>query len=802
MNSVNVLSRPFGGWAASFWQALRRVRSARGLSVSIVGVLALGVVASAAIFSMVDAVLFRPLPWKDAARLVRIYAVLEARRAQPGWSSRWDRQGVRSSTWTTLQGAEVFESIALWSDSREMYEGSERKTVIRVMPVSANFLAVLGPPEVSGPGFEPEREAGTARQIVISREWWLQRFGGANVIGETVALWEVVGTRPQLATVVGILGPEFRFDGQQPHALLAIRPWEDRGRFAPLGRMKPGTGVDVLTPRVSDVLRQAETAELTSARLVRLDEDRRSRSDSRLWVLFGGALLLLATAAAGAAGLLLSQVQVRRHEVAVRMAMGATTKLIRQQLSLEVMILVSVACAIGMLLVWVAVPALTTLSPAELLRLERPEVSSRVLLFAVAGTLVIAVLFGAVPVLALSGMMIRDGLAESRVVLRSGRRWHRVVTACQVAFAVTLLIGASLFAESLLRLDARPLGFEPRGLVIASTRVTDWAVASEPAKNAVLVDRVIDQLKILPAVESVAAAITVPMSGRAVDVGFGLPGAAPAFRADQNVVSPEYFRTLGMPLLKGTGMKADGRGQLPVETVVSESFERDFMGGHALGRRLNLQDGRVLEVVGVVPDTLRERYREAVLPTFYVLKGPTYGLTQFVVRTADSARFPGRAIASAIEGVSSQLAVTSVRPMSDVLADALADDRFRAVVAGVFAMTALTLAAVGLYGLAARVVIDRRREIGLRVALGADAGRIRRFVFGETLAPVSVGAVVGALAAAGLANALSTLVFGVSTAAPRVYLTGATVMLAAAFVAAWRPCQRALRISVRTALDD
>jgi hypothetical protein len=811
--------------------AVRRWRYRPGLAITATLVLALGIGATTAMFSLVDAVLLKEEPWPEADRLVRIHGVSPRQRSNPAYATRWNRGGISWASWRDLQGMPAFADVAVWVPDRHVV-GDDRPELVRTFYASSSLPALLGAKPALGRFFnadEDEKDSGT---VVISHRLWVRLFAGdPDIVGKatTVSPPGQPGTASRRRAIVGVLPEDFSVPGDSPDALMPIGLHKFNGSFGnpfflALGRLAPNVSIGAAGDAAEPLIRRELAPGERTGRVVTLRADRLGLGDRSLWLMFGGAALLLVVACSNVAGLLLSDARTRHHETAVRLALGGTRMAIARQLAVEHAVLAVAAGAGGVALSAWLIPWLTSLAPPGLIGSQDVGLNAQIAGWSVVAAVATTFMAGLLPAAALSATEPGDALkAGGRQATRGGRWRHRALVASQFALALVLLVGAGLFGETLLRLGGQPLGFSPDGVAVAAVsrgreaprpwtaedraqietlRRTDVAamIAYVNQFGWVRVQSLLDRLSALPGVTALAMADRVPF-------GTDLPTSARIYAEGQRPedahiaqwrsVSESYFRVMGMPLIRGRGFEpADrqaGSRSLERAVVLSAAMEQRVFGGPGVGRRLRW-DKAVLTVVGVVPDVRDHVRSDEGLPTIYLPLASPESARQILVRTAGDPRpmIPG--LRAAIEGHDSPMFVTAAGALDDIVSATIVVERGRAMLSGLYGGVALLLAAVGLYGLAARLVAERRREIGIRVALGAGPGDVRRLVMSDTWLMVGAGLVLGLPAAIVASRLAEGMLYGVAPAAPHVIGVAAAALALAAILATVVPVLRANRI--------
>jgi putative ABC transport system permease protein len=788
--------------------ALRQLGRAPGFTAVAVLTLALGIGATSAIFSMVNAVLLRPLPYREPAELMMLH------EARPD-GTRNTVSFPNFADWRAQDSA--FRALAIVREQQFVLTGGTSPERVPGALVSADFLRVFGLEPVAGRLFAPgEDRAGRDGVAVISYGLWQGRFGGGgDAIGRTL----VVDGRS--VTVVGVAPAGFRYPS-------------DADVWIPVSRDIP----DLLSNRglhayeVVGRLRSGATAEAARARLAALAEHlaREYPATNRGWgvvveplhaalvkdvrptllVLFGAVAFLLLIASVNVANMMLARATVRRHELSIRTALGASQGRLVRQLLTESLVIALAGGALGLLLATWGLSGLAALGPPQLAAHgAQPTLDGPVVAFTLAVAILTSLVFGLVPAFQAAR---RDPEPDLRLGRGAGgteqRRTRRLLVAAEIALSLLLLVGAGLMGQSFLRLQAVDPGFRSDGVVTA--RVSAARSDADTARVLDFYRNVVRRLAALPGVTNVAAVSYLPLGQEGARYRFlveGQPPVEPQLRpgAEFFTIMPGYFATLGIPLLQGRDVGPQDRWDGPGAVVINASMARRFWPGQsALGRRITFGepgDDDWLTVAGVVPDVKQRSLVGDPQPQVYAAQSQV-GLEEMavVVRSGGDPRTVARNIRQAVGEVDPNVPVSDVRTLEDIRRASISTDRFRTLLIGSFATAALLLAAIGVYGVIAYGVAQRVREIGIRVALGARRPEIVRLVIGEGMRPVAAGVVAGVVLAAGLSRFLGSLLYGVRPLDLSTFAAVALVLSGVALAACALPARRASRVSPMHAL--
>ena len=789
--------------------ALRMLRKSPGFTAIAVVTMALGIGATTAIFSVLDAVLLEPLPYPAPERLVTV------------WETRANRPGTKGNIslpdyldWRAASPS--FEHLsALYDSSAVRTDGAEPEYLAAVI-ASTNVFDTLGVAPAIGRAFRAEEESfGNHRVAIIADGYWRRAFGGdPSAVGRFVTL---EGTKYE---IVGVLPPGFRM------ALLSAEPdvWtplsyeaDDLQRGAHymkvVGRLAPG----------ADAARAQSELDAVAARLAELYPDENAGhgaavgslaeevvGDVRdpLLVLLGAVVLVLAIACANVANLQLSRSAARHREVAVRLALGASRPRLLRQFLVESVLIAAMGGALGLLLATWGVEALVALSAGGLPRTAEVGIDLRVLLFTGGLTVGTGLVFGIVPALHASDVALGDALKAGGRGATGGRnRAHAAFVVVQVALSLVLLVGSGLLLRSLYLLTTVDPGFRAEGLLTLEVALPA-ASYEEPARQAELAREVVARVGRLPGVEAVGAGYPLLYDDSQISLSYFRPERPPQTPAERTSaawrpITPGYFRALGIPVLRGRDvLETDLASTQPV-IVVNETLARRCFGDEdPLGRQLTIgYDDLTLEVVGVVRDIRSAGLGSEPGPEMYTAfsQTPWPGLGLFV-RSAGSPEAIARQVGSSVQSIDPDLPLFGIRTMEKRLADSLAQQRFSAALIGLFAVVALALSAVGIYGVMANAVAQRTREIGVLMALGAQQRDVLRIVVGRGMALTLAGAAVGVVGAGALTRALTDMLYGVTATDPIAFTAMTVVLAAVAFVACYIPARRASRIDPAVAL--
>ncbi|HXW57324.1 MAG TPA: ABC transporter permease [Candidatus Cybelea sp.] len=781
-------------------------------TITAVVTLALGIGANTAVFSVVNAVLLRPLPYPDSDRLVQIWST----------NPKADRWGM----WTAYPRFEdwrrestVFEEMATARTWVISIKGGDHPESLFGVITSSQLLQVLRVQPMLGRGFLPdEDQPGHDHVIILSYGLWQRRFGSDRaVVGRTVDVDQ------QNYTVIGVMPSDFRFPPELPAS--RVDAWlppapdpsrSDRGsnNYYTFARLKPGVTVAQAQAEMDAINHGlAEKYSADSGLGVKVVGWRRevgSEVRPALLILLGAISLVLLIACANVANLLLARGAMRQREAALRQALGAgRARLIRQFLT-ESMLLAVFGGAIGLLLAYAGVDLFIRLAP-DIPRLNETTIDPHVLIFSAVLTLGTALIFGIGPALAGSRTDLQDSLKEagSRLTIGSTRaRARSVLVVAEIALALMLLAGAGLLVRSFVRVQQVDLGFNPKNLLTAFV-ILPPSKYPEPRHQALFFQEVMDRIASLPGVECAGGADSAPMltndTGPVSIEGHPVGPDEVKIQAERPKITPDYFCAMGIRLLRGrTFTWADSEGSLPV-AIISESAARQYWPDEdAMGKRVKLEDGSApvwRQVIGIVRDVRQDSIVEAARPEVYapLLQVPVPYLA-LAVRTRGGPAALTAAVRHAVMAVDKDQPLFQIQTMQQVVEDSVAGRRFQMSLLAAFATIALGLAGIGIYGLISYTVNQRTHEIGIRVALGAKRRDVVHLVVRHGMMLAIAGVVLGTVGALLLTRFLSGMLYGVGANDPTTLLSVATLLVGVAALASYIPARRAMRVDPMVAL--
>jgi predicted permease len=785
---------------ADLRHAFRVASRTPSFAVAVVSVLALGIGANTAIFSIVNAVLLRPLPFEEPERLVRIFTRTPGGRLfelSPGKFYDWQRD------------AQSFEGMAMYQccGFRELaLTGTGTARPVRATAVSAGFFEIVRARPALGRVFRQGEDTPGGKYVVaLSDRFWRTEFGGhPDVIGRTVKLsdeaYTIVGVMPATASVASWTG--MASDVWIPLALTdeqrAARGNHNRYGVARLKRdvelAQAQAEMDAISARLAREFPHTD-GRGWEAVVIPMQEEIVGNSRTMLLMLLGGVGLVLLIACANVGNLLFTRALSRRKEIAIRFALGAARGRVFQQLLTEALLLAAAGGALGLLLAYGTLTSASTLLASQVPRAEEISIDGRVLLFAVGVSMLTGMLAGTLPAVRAGRSDLNDALKEGgRSDGAIGVGTRRLLIVCEVALSLVLLMGAGVMIQSLLALRYGATGFDPNNVLTMRVRLVDARYPS-PAQRSAFFDAALQRIRALPGVEAAGTIDDLPLkegSSQTLHLE-GYPPQREPVAVQVRQITPGYLRAMGIPVLRGRDVVENDAEAL----LVSADAAKLYWGADdPIGRRATLPFSQTVlrRVVGIVGDVKQRNLIEATTPTVYFYTREPYGRATFVIRTSVPPATLARPAIAAIRAIDPEQLVGDIRTMVEVLDERLASQRLSALLLGVFAGVAVLLAAVGIYSVLSYIVRGRSREIGIRLALGAQRADVLRLVIVEGMSPVLVGIAAGTIAALASARVIRTLVFGVSASDPgTLAAVGATLALVA-LIASLVPAYRASRL--------
>lgn len=803
------------GWLETLWQdvrfALRMLRKNPGFTAVAVLTLALGIGANTVMFSVVNGVLLRPLSYPDAGRLMDIVSV--------GEKDHGLMLSVSPADFPYIKGqADVFDGLALYGYSIPTLTGQGEPEQFAGGAATSELFSVLRVKPLMGRVFLPDEVApGRNRVVILSHRLWQRRFGGDRaIIGKSIDL------NDQPHTVVGVMPPGFAFPSANTELWLPLvlngqeavsHRWRSRRMLA---RLKPGADLkraqlelDTIGARLA---RQFPVEQAWGLKIIPMKELMVGGFRHGLLLLLGAVAFVLLTACANLASLFLSRSRTREREMAIRCSLGATHLRVIRQLLTESLIVAAIGGGMGLLLVPSGIEFIRATAPADIPRLDQINVDGWVLWFVFGASMLTGLLVGLAPALQISepdmNAALKEGLQADPAGsgLLQAHRTRSVLVVAEIALAMVLMSGAVLLLRSLWkRVNVNP-GFDPQNLLTMELSVTSRKYHDDKAQIPYL-NELVESVASLPGVKSAALASSSPLY-MSMSVDFNLSGGPSREQLPQagfEIVSPDYFRTLGTHLLEGRPFTwRDNENSTPV-VVVNRCFAQRYLAGYdPLGKKIHIgwgkdQGGTDAQIAGVVSDLTPE---DRPWPAMYVsyLQFGTTGFTNLLVRTATNPLTFANAVRRRIWSVNSEQPVANVRTVAQDMSTTVSEPRFRTLLLGAFAGLALALALIGVYGAVSYTVIRRTHEIGIRIALGASRWDILRRVLKQGLVFAGFGLTIGLGLSLVLTQLLRSFLFEVQPNDPMTLSIALVVVGGTALLAAYLPARRATKVDPMVAL--
>ena len=785
-----------------------------GFSLVAVIALALGIGANTAIFSVVNAVLLRPLPFKDPDRLMLIRETKLPQFPEfsvaPGNFLDWQKQN------------SVFEQMAAINTSPFNLIGTGEPERLQGQRVTDGFFAMLGAqPQLGRVFMSEEDQPGHNNVVILSHGLWQRRFGGdPNILNQTITL------NGQSYAVVGVMPATFRYGGRNtelwtPIAFTAQNAQQHGSHYLQvIGRLKPGVTLEQTQEEMSAIAgRLAEQYPDTNAgwdvKIMTMLESTVRSIKPTLLVLLGAVAFVLLIACANVANLLLARAASRQKEIAVRTALGARRGRIIRQLLTESVLLSAAGGVVGLLLSLWGVSLLLSLAPDDLPRVRDVSLDGSVLGFTAAITLLTGLIFGLVPALQASKPNLNETLKDAGRGSTEGGRHHiirSVLVVFEVATALMVLVGAGLMIKSFMHLQRVDPGFNPDNALAVNLSLPQRKYPEDDQRSAFYF-QLIQKVSTLPGVRAAGAANVLPLEDDYI-LGFhiqGRPPDAPGEDRSTNyfAVSPDYFKAMGIPLLRGRLFTEHDTKGAPRVAIINEAMAKQYFPDEdPIGQHIHVTNGPVLyrEIVGVVGDVKQYGLdQETPVQTYEPYLQEPFSFMSLVVRTAGDPTSLSGAIRSEVLSIDSEQPVSSIKTLDQILSTSIAQQRFAMLLFGVFGAVALILAAVGVYGVMSYAVTQRTHEIGIRMALGAARRDVLRLVIGHGMMLTLIGIAFGLVAtfvltSFVLTSLMSSLLFGVSVTDLATFAIFSATLAAVALVACAVPARRALKVDPIVAL--
>jgi putative ABC transport system permease protein len=786
-----------------FRYALRLLRKSPGFAVAAVLTLALGMSANTVMFSVLNTVLLRPLPYPQPDRLVQIWETDARRGDMHGTVSPYNFVDWRS------QG-QSFEVMATYENNNLVLTGQKSPARLSALFVTANFFDVLKVSALKGRTFLPdEDQPGKPRAAVLGYGAWQRHFGGdKDIVGKSVLLddqaYSIVGVMPadfglprDRSDVWCLPGFDLKGTSRGSHYLFAM------------GRLKPGvslqqaqTEIDTIAERLAATYHQAGSG----VRLISLQNEIVGNARRSLLVLWVAVLAVLLIACANVAGLLLARAVARQKEVAIRSALGGSRARLMQQFLAESVLLATFGGILGVALSYSAGRFVIAASQGAVPRLRELQMDGRVLAFTAIACVLTGIAFGLAPALSALRIDLNSSLKESGSASQVTDRLHlrSLFVVAEVALAMVLLVGGSLLARTLWQLQHVDTGFRAENILTFRFAVPAGKFTS--AQKGEFYERIAERLGALPGVESVGATNDLPFAGSRSGSSFDIEGRPPdpqlLLHADYRTVSPGYFSTMRIRLLQGREFSVHDNQDGVFVAVINQAFKNKFFANEdPLGHRVKSHD-RMYEIVGVVGDVKHQDLGAPSFPELYLcnLQAELPSWAFFVVRSRIEPKALIVSVREAMKQIAPEEPIFRLNTMTDLVEYWMSPQKFNSLLLTIFAGLALVLAAIGIYGVIAYSVVQRTREIGIRMALGADRANVLRLILRQGARIGMLGLVIGTVAAYLSTRALAGMLYGVDPHDPLIFAAIAVSLFIVVVMASYIPARRATRVDPLIAL--
>jgi predicted permease len=784
-----------------------------GFTVMAVITLALGIGANTAIFSVINAVLIKPLPFKEPDRLVKV------------WPQQAHTSVSKAEMLELRDHSQSFADLAAYSGWSFTLTGSGDPAKLSGARVTANFFSLLGVDAELGRAFLPdEDQPGRSHVVMLSHGLWQSLFGSdQNIAGQVITI------DGESHTIVGVLRSDFKFpDSEFPRSnleLITPAPLDPNSHndfvahyLNLVGRLQPGVTVEQAQAEVASIIHDARDKFARSpdnyglqARVTPLQKEMVGDTRSTLLILLGAVSFVLLIACANVANLHLARTTARKREIAIRAALGAKRGRIISQLLTESVLLALLGGVAGLLLALWGIDLLVALLPAEVPRLNRIGIDGRVLGFSLGLSILTGVLFGLAPALQGSKPDLQAALKEgSRTATTSvGRRLRSLLVVTEVALVLMLVIGAGLLIKSFWRRQQVDPGFEAKNVL--SLQVAPPATAYEKGeRKRVFYRQVIERIAALPGVQAVGGIHLLPMGGNNWNPDLRvedhpLPEGADLPSVDWRLITPGYFQAMRIPLIRGRFFREDDHDRAASVAIINETLARRYWPDEdPIGKRIRsgFEGKEWVPVVGVVGDVKEQRLDAQTHLEMYrpYEQAPFASSMTLMVRTEAKPATLAAAIRNEVWAVDKDVPLANIQPLTQVISESLSRPRSTMLLLTIFAGVALVLGSVGIYGVVAYSVVQRTHEIGIRMALGASSGNILRMVLGQGMSLTLAGVTLGLVGAFVAAHLLESFLFGVATTDAATFVSVALLLGLVALLACWIPARRATRVDPMVAL--
>jgi putative ABC transport system permease protein len=812
-------------WMTDLRFAVRALRRSPGFALGAILVLALGIGANTAIFSMVNAVLLRPLPFEDSSRIMQVWHVPPAKMF-PGMTL-FSVSPANYLDWQAQSSS--YDGMAIYGGRSLTFGGKERPEMVQAATVGAEFFSVLRARPMLGRTFgSDEDRPGAGKVILLSYKFWRDHFASdPTIVGRNITI------NSQPYSVVGVMPDNFRF----PSWAKAWTPlaWSNEERavrgnhnYLVIARLKPGIDIRQAQSELSAISTRLEQQypeddKGWGATIIPLREQLVSDVRTALLVLLGAVAFVLLIACANVANLVLAKTLARRKEIAIRTALGADRRAIVRHILTETVLLCIAGGVLGLLMARLSLGLMVNVLADRLPPFAEVTLDSRVMAFTIALSVLTGVLAGLIPSIRFSLADVNESLKQGQSRGSSdsgGSKTRNLLVVCEVALSLVLLIGAGLMVRSLWELRSVRPGFDPSKVLTMTVSLTADKFPS-PTGQINFFQEVLQRVRTVPGVESAGLIDSLPLGDSGSHQPFSIEGRPVLPMSEQpevdvRLISPGYLRTMHVPVIRGRDFSDEDAAGRPGAALISDSLARRFWPNEdPLGKHITLTffPGVVRTVVGIVGDVKvdsldQTRPSDAIYVSLAQITVPpgekwrSFGLT-LAVRTSSEPHSATSAATDAIHQVGADVPVVDVLSMDDVIAQSVSPQRFNLFLLASFAGLALLLAAVGIYGVLSYTVRRRVREIGIRIALGASHGDILKMVVTDGMKPILLGVAIGIAGALALSRLVASLIFGIRPSDPLTFAGVACLLVAVGILANMLPAYRATRVEpVRTLREE
>jgi putative ABC transport system permease protein len=801
---------------SDFKYALRMLAKSPAFTTIAVLTLALGIGANSAIFSVVDTVLLRPLPFPKSHELVAVWGTVSHTGGEKETDSFPNYVDLRDQSQT-------LDSLTAYTRAAAVLTETEESREILGLAVTSDVFRVLGVSPVLGRAFTREDDNPNARVIVFTHHAWKTLLNGdPKIIGKQIKMTS------RFYTVLGIMPPGFQFpvEGERAEYFMPLHPLvseevkrRDSHFLRLVGRMKPGVSIEQCNAELNAISSRLakeypETNTNRSNLVVGLHKDIVGDVRPALVTVLAAVLFVLLIACANVANLLLARATARQREIAIRAALGASRWRIICQLLLEGFLLALVGALGGLLIAWWGMDLLRVFGPQDVPRLGEIAINAPVWIFTFAAAVLSTLIFALIPALQVTRPNVSQSLQEGGGRGAVGPESHRLrglLVISQVALSLLLLVGAGLLIKSFANLRATKPGFDPSHAVTLHLSLPKVKYP-DPNQHREFFEQILPKLATIPGVEAAGGAMPMPFSGNDRGSSFTVAGQPPLARGNHPIAShltitPGYFHAMKTPLLAGRDFNLHDTKDSMLVVIVNEAFVRRFLGGrNPIAQRIVLdqEDNKTttLEIVGVVASSHHETLAAEAQPEFYIphTQDPTRRM-DIVLRTS-AAELSGlqAAFRNVVQAYDKDIYIPALETLEQRIGTTLAQPRFNMMLLGTFAGVAMILAAIGIYGVIAYSVAQRTREIGIRMALGAQRRNMLQMILWQSFSLVGIGLFAGLLGALGLARLMTSLLYGVTAHDLSIYAIVLIVLSSAALLASYFPARRAMQVDPMVAL--